>query len=67
MGKPICKGMVTLNPELVKAPKECIDYVVTHELYHLKYHDHSPEFYKLLDAVIPGWEKVKHRLELSLF
>jgi predicted metal-dependent hydrolase len=61
------KGMVTLNPELVKAPKECTDYVVTHELCHLKYHDHSPEFYKLLDAVIPGWEKVKHRLELSLF
>ena len=28
---------------------------------HLKYHDHSPEFYKLLDAVIPGWGKEKLR------
>jgi predicted metal-dependent hydrolase len=60
------KGTVTLNTNLVKAPKECIDYVVTHELCHLKCDDHSPEFYKLLDALIPGWEKVKHKLELSM-
>ncbi len=60
------KGTVTLNTDLIRAPKECIDYVVTHELCHLKYHDHSPEFYKLLDSVIPGWEKIKHKLELSM-
>jgi len=60
------KGTVTLNTDLIKAPKECIDYVVTHELCHLKYHDHSPDFYKLLDSVIPGWEKIKHKLELSM-
>lgn len=60
------KGTVTLNTDLVKAPKECIDYVVIHELCHLKYHDHSKEFYKLLDSVTPGWEKIKHKLELSL-
>ncbi|HBT89682.1 SprT family zinc-dependent metalloprotease [Desulfobacter sp.] len=60
------KGTVTLNTDLVKAPKECIDYVVTHELCHLKYHNHSPDFYKLLDSVIPGWEKIKHKLEVSM-
>jgi len=60
------KGTVTLNTNLVKAPKECIDYVVTHELCHLKHPDHSSEFYKLLDTVIPGWEKVKHKLELGM-
>lgn len=60
------KGTITLNTELVKAPKECIDYVVTHELCHLKYHHHGHEFYKLLDSIIPGWEKIKHRLELRL-
>lgn len=59
-------GTVTLNTNLVKAPKECIDYVVTHELCHLKFRDHSPEFYKLLETVIPAWEKVKHKLELSM-
>jgi predicted metal-dependent hydrolase len=60
------KGTVTLNTNLIKAPKECIDYVVTHELCHLKYHDHSSEFYKLLDSVIPEWKKIKHKLELSM-
>lgn len=59
------KGTVTLNTDLVRAPKECIDYVVMHELCHLQYHDHSPEFYNLLDSVIPDWEKIKHKLELS--
>lgn len=59
-------GTVTLNTNLVKAPKECIDYVVTHELCHLKFRDHSPEFYKLLETVIPAWEKIKHKLELSM-
>lgn len=60
------KGIVTLNPDLVKAPKDCIDYVVIHELCHLKFLNHSPEFYKLLDAMMPEWEKIKHKLELSL-
>jgi predicted metal-dependent hydrolase len=60
------RGTVTLNTDLIRAPKKCIDYVVTHELCHLKYHDHGPEFYKLLSSVIPGWEKIKHKLELSM-
>ncbi len=60
------KGTITLNTDLIRAPKECIDYVVTHELCHLKHRDHSPEFYKFLDSVLPGWEKIKHKLELSL-
>lgn len=60
------KGTVTLNTDLIRAPKECIDYVVTHELCYLKYNNHGPEFYKLLNSVIPGWEKIKHKLELSM-
>lgn len=59
-------GRLTLNLNLIKTPLECIDYVVTHELCHLKFHNHCPEFYMLLETVIPGWEKVKHKLELSL-
>lgn len=60
------KGTVTLNTDLIRASKECIDYVVTHELCHLKYPNHSTEFYNLLDAVNPGWEKIKHKLELGM-
>lgn len=60
------KGTLTLNVDLIRAPKECIDYVVAHELCHLKYHDHSPVFYRLLDTVMPDWKKRKHKLELAL-
>ena len=60
------KGTMTLNRDLIRAPRECIDYVVVHELCHQLCRDHSPDFYNLLDAVIPGWQKVKHRLELSM-
>lgn len=60
------KGTVILNVDLVKAPKECIDYVVIHELCHLKYNFHGPDFYKLLDSMSPGWEKIKKKLELTM-
>lgn len=59
-------GTLTLNADLIRAPKECIDYVVAHELCHLQYHDHSPAFYRLLDMVMPDWKKRKHELELAL-
>lgn len=59
-------GTLTLNTELIRAPKECIDYVITHELCHLRFHDHSTDFYRLLEKVMPDWEKRKHKLELAL-
>jgi predicted metal-dependent hydrolase len=59
-------GTLTLNTDLVRAPKECIDYVITHELCHLQCNDHSSEFYRLLEKVMPDWEKRKHKLELAL-
>ena len=60
------RGRLTLNVDLIRAPKECIDYVITHELCHFKHHNHGPRFYRLLDSIMPDWKKVKHRLELSL-
>lgn len=59
-------GILTLNLELIKAPKECIDYVITHELCHLKFPNHSKEFYQLLEELVPNWEKVKHKLEVFM-
>jgi predicted metal-dependent hydrolase len=58
-------GTVTLNPFLVKAPREAIDYVITHELCHLREHNHSPEFFRLLTRAMPGWEAIKSRLDHS--
>lgn len=57
------KGRLTLNRDLIRAPIPCIDYVITHELCHLKHPDHSPAFWQLLDQVMPDWEKRKRRLE----
>ncbi len=57
------KGRITLNPLLVKAPRECIDYVILHELCHLAEHNHSERFYRLMSQVMPEWEKTKERLD----
>ncbi|ALJ06797.1 hypothetical protein APS56_08690 [Pseudalgibacter alginicilyticus] len=56
-------GKIHLNLELIKAPKKCIEYVIVHELCHLKYLNHSTAFYDLLDKVYPDWRETKDRLE----
>jgi predicted metal-dependent hydrolase len=56
-------GKITLNPWLVKAPWDCIDYVILHELCHLKEHNHSLRFFKLLDQHMPAWRERKVRLD----
>ncbi|OOV88793.1 M48 family metallopeptidase [Oceanospirillum linum] len=60
-------GRITLNPHLVKAPRECIDYVILHELCHIAEHNHSERFYRLMKQVMPQWEKTKERLDGMAF
>ncbi|MGO3407733.1 M48 family metallopeptidase [Marinomonas sp.] len=57
------KGNLILNPHLVKAPKECIDYVILHELCHIAEHNHSERFWRLLTQVMPNWKDVKAKLD----
>jgi len=59
------KGNVTLNLELIKKPKECIDYVATHELCHSKHRNHRKGFYDLLLRMMPEWKKIKLKLETT--
>jgi len=56
-------GRISLNWSLVKAPVDCIDYVITHELCHLQEHNHSKKFYALMDRHYPEWRPVKSRLD----
>jgi predicted metal-dependent hydrolase len=59
-------GDISLNTALVKASVYCIDYVIMHELCHLKVHTHDNGFFKLLSRYMPDWEKRKDRLERVL-
>lgn len=60
------KGKVILNPELIKAPRGSIEYVITHELCHLIHHNHTRAFYDLQETLMPDWKKWKERLENTL-
>jgi len=57
------KGRISLNWNLVKAPMDCIDYVITHELCHLQEHNHSKYFYALMDRHYPPWREIKVKLD----
>lgn len=55
-------GNITLNPILILAPTEYIDYVIMHELCHLKEMNHSKKFYDLLVKLAPNWKEYKKQL-----
>ena len=54
---------ITLNIKLILVPEELMDYVIYHELCHLKEHHHGKAFYSLLDRVLPEWRERKQKLE----
>ena len=56
-------GIIYLNPELIRSPSSCIEYVIVHELCHLIHPNHDKKFYNLLKRTMPDWEKRKARLE----
>lgn len=60
------KGKIILNPELIKAPRGCIEYVIIHELCHLIHHDHTQKFLDLQTKEMRDWEKWKNKLERIL-
>lgn len=56
------EGRVCLNAWLVRAPVECIDYVVFHELCHLRVRGHSRDFYAEVARYVPDWRECRRRL-----
>ena len=56
------KGIITLNRKLLMQPRECIEYVVVHELCHFIHPNHSKEFYKFMEQFMPDWKERKGRL-----
>ena len=59
------KGSILLNLRLIQTPQHCIDYVILHELAHLKVPYHNKAYYALLDQLLPDWRE--KRAELNKF
>lgn len=53
------KGKIDFNWRIIMAPNRMVDYVVVHELCHLKQHDHSPKFWKDVERVLPDYAESK--------
>lgn len=59
------KGVITLNKRLIEAPRNCIEYVVMHELCHFIHPNHSKQFYSFLAMLMPDWRERKIILDKS--
>ena len=57
------KGIITLNKRLLEVPRNCIEYVVMHELCHFIQPNHSKHFYTLLSTLMPDWKERKRFLD----
>ena len=56
---------IWLNLQLAKKPIECLEYVILHELAHLKVKNHSADFVAILDQYMPYWRELKKQLNDS--
>ena len=54
---------ITINIETIKANKNCIDYVIYHELCHCLHFSHNKQFYTLLESKCKDWNQLKYKLE----
>jgi predicted metal-dependent hydrolase len=50
---------------LAKAPVECVEYVLVHELTHLLERNHTPRFHALMTQFLPNWPDLKQQLNQS--
>lgn len=56
------RGKITISSELIKLDDIYAEYVIIHELCHLRHHNHGKEFYKLLSEVFPDWKQTRKEL-----
>jgi len=57
---------ITINPEIIKAPTKCIEYLIIHEMCHLIEKNHTKKFYEILSNKMPDWQRWKDKLENKL-
>ncbi len=56
-GSATSRGTITINSRLFKAPDHVMDYVIVHELCHLRIHGHPPAFWNLVKMYMPDYTK----------
>lgn len=62
-GSCSAKGKIDYNWKIILAPNRRVDYVVVHELCHLVHHDHSSQFWKEVERVMPDYQESKDWLK----
>ncbi len=61
------KGIITLNSKLIEAPRNCIEYVILHELVHFIHPNHSRQFWDFVAMMMPDWKERKEELEKTIY
>ena len=61
-GSCTARGHITLNTHLIQVPPACLDYVIVHELCHVREMNHGSRFYALQAAILPDWKERKRLL-----
>ena len=56
-------GVVYFNWRTLQLPVRLVDYIIVHELVHLHEHNHTPEFWRILDRVLPDWRERQSEIE----
>ncbi|MCY0951588.1 M48 family metallopeptidase [Streptomyces sp. H27-S2] len=54
-------GVVIFADELAETDKAFQDYVIVHELLHLRYRTHGKRFHAMLSALVPNWRELEHK------
>lgn len=55
-------GSIRLNTELAKKPRECLEYIVVHEMLHLLEPTHNARFVALMNRAMPRWQFYRRQL-----
>jgi predicted metal-dependent hydrolase len=56
------RATIRLNTDLAKKPRECLEYIVVHEMVHLLEPTHNARFVALMDRLIPQWRFYRQKL-----
>jgi len=59
-------GSISFNLQLIHKPVECLEYVIVHELGHIKHRNHGKGFIAYMDRHLPYWREVRKKLNASI-